>query len=277
MRLAPSAACTLPGLGLVAVLSLTACASAPAAKEEPTRQLADDEATALRMRMAETLVRQRDHDLALPYLRELLARNPRSARLHLLLGVVLREKGVYGPAEVELRRALELDPRAASGHAALGILATKRRRLAEAERSHRRAIALEPTRAAYHNDLGFCLMLQRRYAEARRSFAEAIRLDPSLRAAFNNLGFSYGLEGDDESAERAFSQGGSRAMALTNLGFLEEMRGHPAAARKHYEQALRIRPGYPPALRNLRALEPGTIRDDGRAPPALPKSEGGPP
>jgi Flp pilus assembly protein TadD len=255
MRLAPAARSS----SFAALLALAGCASVPTTDGGP--KLADDEATVLRQQMAETLVRQRDYDLALPYLKDLLARKPRSARLHLLLGVVLREKGVYAAAEAEIGRALELEPGAAAAHAALGILQTKRGRLAEAERNHRRAVALAPGRAAYHNDLGFCLLLQRRYADARSSLAEAIRLDPGLRAAFNNLGFSYGLEGDDESARRAFGQGGSRAMALTNLGFLEEMRGHPAAARRHYEQALRVRPGYPPALRNLRALDP-SVRTD---------------
>jgi hypothetical protein len=49
-------------------------------------------------------------------------------------------------------------------------------------------------------------------------------------------------------------------MALTNMGFVEELRGRPVAARHYYEQALRAQRGYAPALRNLRGLDP-TARD----------------
>lgn len=44
-------------------------------------------------------------------------------------------------------------------------------------------------------------------------------------------------------------------MALTNMGVVEEMRGQPLTARRYYERALKERPDFEPALRNLSALD----------------------
>ena len=240
---------------LLGVLAQGGCASVSRGSSGPS--LKPDEVAALRQQMAETLVQQHDYDLALPYLRDLLARDPKNARLHLLLGIVLRDKSIFEPAQQELELALALDPRSSAAHAALASLFGRTRRLDQSEKHLRRAIALAPSHAPHHNDLGVCLLLQRRYPEARRALQEAIRLDPGLRVAFNNLGFTYAMEGDDEAMRRAFEQGGGRAMALTNLGFIEQLRGRPGAARHYYEQALRANRGYAPALRNLRALDAG--------------------
>jgi len=265
-RRAPrGAASALRAVSLLVTLGLAACSRVPA--PQSASDLPGGEVSRLRQQMAEVLVQQRDFDLALPYLKNLLALAPSNARLHLLLGIVLREKGQLEAGERELRAALELDPRSPAVHAALGVLLSKRRRFAEAEQSQRRAIALAPTRANYHNDLGFCLFLQKRFEDARKELVEAIRLDPALRAAFNNLGFVHGMLDDREEAMRAFLQGGSRAMALTNMGFLEELKGRVGAARRYYEEALRVKRGYPPALRNLKNLEPGRLDLDGDAAP----------
>ncbi|MCC6746728.1 MAG: tetratricopeptide repeat protein [Deltaproteobacteria bacterium] len=238
------------GVALAALLGGCASSTTQGPREATAQEVRD-----MRQTMAESLVAQRYYDQALPYLKELVTRTPRQPRVHLLLGIVLREKGMLAPAEVELRQALALAPQSAAVHAALGNLYSRQRRLLQAERSHRQAVKLAPGEAQYHNDLGFCLILERRFADARAVLLEAIRLDPGLRRAYNNLGLAHGLEGDLEAALKAFSQAGSRAMALTNLGFIEEMRGRPMSARRYYERALQTQAGYGPALKNLRALE----------------------
>jgi hypothetical protein len=44
------------------------------------------------------------------------------------------------------------------------------------------------------------------------------------------------------------------------------MRGHPGSARRYYEQALRAKRDYGPALRNLRALDGVARTSDGGGP-----------
>ena len=241
-------------LSLLSLLAVAAagCAAQPA---PPTQGL--DDVLTMRYRMAEELVENRAYDSAAPYLMDLIARRPDDARLHLLLGIVLRGKGVLDKSKEELDHALRLSPRDPAIHNALGVLHIKRRDLAAASRSLRRATELAPRAASYRNDLGFCLLAQRKLADAQKELAEAVRLDPTMRRAFNNLGVALGLMGREAEALDAFTQvGGSRAMALTNMGFVQELRGRPALARRYYERALRHDTNYKPARRNLRALDP---------------------
>lgn len=236
---------------------IVACAAQP---KEVKNELDASELALVRYQMADRLVAERDYDRALPYLQVLRARHPKDLRIRLLLGIVLREKGTYPVAERELKAVLDKAPRSPHAHAAYAVLLDKVGRLKQAEKHHREALRLQPADPRYHNDLGFCLFLQKRFSEAKEAYLEAIRLDPGMRLAFNNLGFIYGLDGDDEAAMRSFSQAGSRAMALTNMGLVAELRGRPQSARRFYERALRAAPGYAPAQRNLDALEPQVHR-----------------
>jgi Flp pilus assembly protein TadD len=199
-------------------------------------------------------VGQRDYEHALPYLRRLLAQHPRNGRLRLMLAEVLREKGMLEASKRELDRVLRQAPRNPEVASAYGVLLDHMGRHKQAERHHRRAVKGAPGSPRYHNNLGFCLFLQRELDEAKGAFRDAIRLDPGFRRAYNNLGFVHGMLGDRDAALSAFSQAGSKALALTNLGLVEEMRGQPLMARRMYERALRAQPGYRPALRNLRAM-----------------------
>jgi len=246
------------GLPLVLLMVITiSCAPAVKQKQPDAREILQ-----MRQQMVEELVRKRDYSNATPILRDLVERLPKNARMHLLLGVVLREKGAYDAAEKEIRTSLKLAPRSAAAHTALGAVLLKRGRYEQAERAHREAVSIAPRVARHHNDLGFCLLVQRKMDEARRELTEAIRLDPDLRVAFNNLGFLLGLTGDMDGAMKAFSQAGGRAMALTNMGYVEELRGRPEHARRYYERALQHRKDYKPALHNLRALDPGRWGDN---------------
>lgn len=247
-------------VGVLLLGAATGCAREHA--RDGLRQPTARDVAGMRYELVESLVAQGSYDAAVPQLNALLAQHPRSARLHLLRGIVLREKRVLPAAESELRLALRLNGSDPEAHAALGAVLMRQRRFHEAERSHRQALALAPRTAAYHNDLGFCLLVQRRLPAARAALLEAVRLDASLRRAFNNLGLTLGLMGRLDEASDAFAQAGSRALALTNLGYVEELRGRPLAARRYYEQALRQQRDYAPARRNLRALEPGREVED---------------
>ena len=86
----------------------------------------------MQYQMAEALVVKGEHDQAAPFIRGLLKTHPKSARLHMLLGIVLREKGVLLAAEQELRLAIQLQPKDSEGHNALGILLTQTKRYDEA-------------------------------------------------------------------------------------------------------------------------------------------------
>ena len=167
-----------------------------------------------------------------------------------------REKAMFGPAKHELKMAIQMAPKAPEARSAMGILLDRQKKHPTAEAFHRKAIDLRPRSARYRNNLGFCLFLQKRYEDAETEVKEAIRLNPGMQRAFNNLGFIYGLTDREDQAMAAFTQAGSRAMALNNMGVVEEMKGRPLTARRFYERALREDKSFKPAQINLKALNP---------------------
>ena len=245
-------------------LLLAGCATIPDKDEAHLKKPSPRQVTRMRIKMAQRLVDSRDYKQAMPYLRDLRRQHPQLAVVHLLLGKVLREKLMFGPAKVELTKALELAPRAPDAHSAMGSLLDMEGRALRmpkkhkaAEKYHRKAVELMPKEPRYHNNLGFCLFLQKRYEDAETEVQEAIRLDPSMLMAFNNLGFIYGMMDRKEDAMRAFVELG-RHVALNNMGVIEEMKGRPLSARRYYERALREKKDFRRARANLQALDPQT-------------------
>ena len=251
-------------LTLTLPLTLSSCATITDGDPE---SLPEKEVVGLRLSMANALVKQRDFDKALPYLRDLRHRYPKLAPVRRLLGEVLREKGMPAAAAVELKHALALGPKDPENHSALGILLDKQGKHKAAEAAHRKALDMADENPRYHNNLGFCLFLQKNLEDAEESVKEAIRLHPGLRVAYNNLGFIFGMADKETEALEAFKQAGHQAQALTNMGLVKEMRGRPGAARRYYEKALTHSPNFKPAIENLKALQPQVSGggDDGDA------------
>lgn len=250
-------------------LALTACAGF---QDREPEKLPPGELASMRLGMAEALVKQRDYDKALHYLRGLRQSYPRVAAVRRLLGVVLREKGMPAAAREEFTYALKLNPNDPENHSALGVLLDKLGEHKAAEAAHREALKLNDDSPRYHNNLGFCLFLQKRLEDAEEEVKAAIQIHPGLRVAYNNLGFIYGMMDKEALALEAFKQAGHQAQALTNMGLVKEMRGRPGAARHYYEKALTHKRDYKPALQNLKALQPQVSQD----PPGQEAGEGGP-
>jgi len=226
---------TLRALAVTAVLC-AGCAAQKANSPTPNP-------TALRKQLARTLLGYREWAMASQPLRELVIVHPEDSEVRAMLGTTYRELGLYGEAEVEYQTACKLDPRQAEAHEGLGILADLRGDKGDAAlASLQKAIELQPENAAFYNNLGFAYYQRGRFADAEAAFHEALRRDPSMRRSRNNLGFTYAQRGDFQGASREFERGGSRAMAVNNLGFVLERTGKPEAACERYRQAEQLDP-----------------------------------
>ena len=234
------------------IAGLPAC-SLRSASEGP---VSSSQSTALTLQLAEAMIESNSLDAAIPLLRKSIAEQPDNPDFHRLMGAVLRDKGLYEQAAVELKIALKQDPKAAPTHAALGILMALMGKLSAAETHHREALRLRPKQAAYHNNLGFTLYLQGRYREAAAEFEIALRYDPARTQFHNNLGFARARGGDEEGALASFEQAGGEAHALANMAVVHHMRGDLERARQGYEAALRLDPELEAARANLDKLEP---------------------
>jgi Flp pilus assembly protein TadD len=226
--------------------------SADPTDTEPLNGQVDDE---VRLELAQTLIDHGAHGTAMPILRDTLTRHPEDPRLHLLLGTVLRDRGVYDQAERELNLALKLKPGMAEAVDGLGILYDLKGDHDAAKKAHDDAIALAPQEPKYRNNLGFSRYLAGNHEEAVAAYQEALRLDPAARTVYVNLGFALAAQGKDDEALRMFRQSGTEAEALNNLGLAHELRGDAERARRLYHEALIHDPDLGVAVGNLRALD----------------------
>ncbi len=200
-------------------LVLPGCATSSQVKKT------EAEGARLRIDLAETYVAKKAYAAAIPLLRRAVAEQPDAAEPRELLGIVLREQGLYPQAEKELREATRLAPSSARAWAALGVLYDLMRRPDDAERAHRNALELLPSSAAIWNNLGFSLYLARRNDEAISALEKALELDPGLIVAYNNLGFAYGRRGSLADAVRCFRTAGGELGVLVNMAIIYDERG----------------------------------------------------
>ena len=224
-------------------------------RKQPEDQGPNEE---LSVAMAELLVESGAHAQAVPVLRNALVRRPKDARLHYLLGVVLRDRAVFEQAEKELQVAVGLDPGLAPALGALAVLYDLRGQPDKAIGFHRKALLAAPRVPRFHNNHGFSRYLAADYEAAVAAYEEAIRLEPTAKTVYINLGFALAAQGSDDRALRMFRQAGTSAEAYSNLGLARELRGDSKQARRAYREALQHDPGLKVALDNLNALEQET-------------------
>lgn len=209
----------------------------------------------LAVELADTLIRARAYENALPMLQRALRRTPKDPRLHYLRGVILRDRGIYGQARHAFTLALSLAPRMAHCHSALGILADLEGEHKAAGKHHARAVELMPKTAAFLNNQGFSYYLAGEWKKAEAVYREGLNADPGASRLFLNLGFAVAAQGGrDEEALKLFRQAIDEAGALNNLALAQQLRGDSVAARRMFKQALRSNPSLPQALANLDAL-----------------------
>jgi tetratricopeptide (TPR) repeat protein len=222
-----------------------------------TSHMAQATSTALaRAMQADTLCHQGRYASAETEYRIALTQDPRLARAHAGLAIVLSELRRDGEAETSSREAIRLDPTLAIAHAALGgALCERLKRYPEAETACREAIRLDPACTWAHNYLGTVLRNTERYPEAEAEYREAIHLDPTLAVTHTNLGFLLFTTKRYPEAEAAHREAirlnPALAEAHANLGaVLRETKRYPKAVAA-YREAIRLDPAGVSAYRLL--------------------------
>jgi protein O-GlcNAc transferase len=124
---------------------------------------------------------------ALTIVREGLSRNPRSSRLLMREGEMLRDVGQVDAGLARLREAVHVDPAHAAAWNALGMTLGGQNRLNEAEQAFRTAIERDATDHRYFFNLGLALRRQGRSAEGRPYFERALELEPGFAPAREEL------------------------------------------------------------------------------------------
>ena len=121
-----------------------------------------------------------------------------------------------------------------------------------------RNLTTEEFLAQVHNNLGVVYSERKDYVAAAKEYEAALGLDPRLPAAHYNYGNDLFRTGDHRRAKRLFSKSlplySTDVWALNNHGLAYLKMGNREGARRDFEEALRIDPGFEQARRSLQAV-----------------------
>ena len=153
--------------------------------------------------------------------KEVLTRNPKSARAYVTLGMMASDENRPNQARQYFEKAIQLNPDFAQAHYQLGLVALYSQDLALAERQFKRTVTLDPYNALGYNNLGLVCVFKQRYDEAEQMYKKSLFLDPT------------------------------NPNVHLNLGNLYASRGKLDAAIDEYVKCLTINPGFAPAFGNM--------------------------
>jgi arylsulfatase A-like enzyme/Tfp pilus assembly protein PilF len=210
----------------LAALGYIGAGAEPRAGEAPTTLADPKDFIALfdRLRQANSAVRDRRFDDAIPMLKAVLAGDPKNAFATLILGSAYMGKGASREAIVQFRRYLELVPTSSYAHQWIAICHVRLGEREEALREAEAALALDPRFTDARVLKAGVLATRGQDDEAIRVLREAIATDPA------------------------------KPMIRLDLARILVEAGHPAEAREEYETVLRLEPRSVPALTGLGAL-----------------------
>jgi tetratricopeptide (TPR) repeat protein len=140
-----------------------------------------------------------DLDAEIAEEREALRIKPQYALGHIFLGVALGQAGDLDGDIAEQREALRLDPNNESAHAYLGVALGRKRDWDGAIAEEHEALRIDPQDAKTHLLLGAALGMKGNLDGEIAEFRETLRLDPNNARAHNLLG--YALEHKNDQSE----------------------------------------------------------------------------
>jgi Flp pilus assembly protein TadD len=120
--------------------------------------------------------------------RDIVSHDPNQADAFGLLGLMAFQMGQMTPARDLVSRAIELQPRHAKFHYDLGMILSSLRLDGDAITSFRRAIELRPNFPEALNNLGTVLKRRLQFDDAISAYNRAVALMPGFAEAYYNLG-----------------------------------------------------------------------------------------
>ncbi|HSD27636.1 MAG TPA: sulfatase-like hydrolase/transferase [Vicinamibacteria bacterium] len=259
---------------LAALGYIGAAAELPTAESPSLADPKDFIALFDRLRQANSAVRERRFEEAIPILKTVLAGDPKNAFATLVLGSAYMGQGKSREAIVQFRRYLELVPTSSYAHQWIAIchvrLGERDAALREAEAAlaldprftdarvlkagvlasrgeHdaavgvlREAIATDPAKPMIRLDLAKILAEAGRSVEARAEFETVLRLEPDSLPALTGLGALLAGQGDLAGAEavlrRALGHDPEAVQARFNLAQVLERAERPSEAADEYRR-----------------------------------------
>lgn len=186
-----------------------------------------------------------------------LSASPKSAVLHLNLGVLNDTAGYAAIAQNFYEAAIRLQPSYLQAHINLANLFMENDMLSEAATEYKQVLVYDPGNLGAELKLAQLLAMQGDYDSALSLLMRLVHEHPDSYEAESGLGIVLYQKRDPAARdhyERALQIKPDSPNTLFNLAILEEEAGHFDAARKLFQQVLRYRPRDPDATLHLQRL-----------------------
>ena len=185
-----------------------------------------------------------------------LAVNPRAEAGHLQLGQIFLTYNTPQAALDVFTEALTIHPQSFLLHAGRGFALKDLLRYEEAEEEFVRCLKGRPGFSICFDGLATVYLHAKRYEDLRQAAEKQEKLEPKdYRAPYFLAVAQNGLDENEPGIEknllRALARNGNFAAAHALLGRVRLRRGAAGEAIESLERAVKLRPGYPPALLDL--------------------------
>jgi tetratricopeptide (TPR) repeat protein len=190
------------------------------------------------------------------YLTSIIA-SPKSAVLHLNLGVLNEKEGSVRAATNYYQTAIRLQPSFLQAHINLANLYMKSGGLDDAATEYHQVLAYDPGNLGAELKLAQLLAMKGDYDSALSLLTRLVKEHPDSSEAETDLGIVLYQKKDPaarEHFEKALEMKPDSAAAAYNLAMLEEESGNLDAARKRYQQVLQYHPNDVDAAQALKRL-----------------------
>ena len=196
---------------------------------------------------------------AVPYLREVVNRNPSNWKALNAIARIQLEAGQPQEALQDFEKVLALRPEYGAALTGAGEAFAAQNNFKTAESMFHRALKQDANDSDAANQLGLVLAKQGKTEEAKEWFQRAISAHKDHTGAINNLGVLYFNQGKPNDAVAAFQYGIELApddkTLYMNLGRVYVANGDREKARQVMQRFLARQPNDASALKALRELE----------------------
>lgn len=219
---------------------------------------------------------QRKAVTAMSYFLDALRVDPNDVAAHMNIADVYMQQGEWTKAMAEYHRILLLRPEDLDARFGLALALSGQGDDTAAMREYRAILERDPRNAQAYNNVGLLLASRGEFEQAVASYRMAIELDPRFvpaRMNFSRLLFERGVANDDakfleEAANQLLaviridpqnhvayfnigSELGTYGKVLESRGNVPLAQAHYAKAADRYRMAVRLKPDYADAWRNL--------------------------
>lgn len=196
---------------------------------------------------------------AIQHFEKALAINPRLFQAQNNLALAYSSLGDYDQSVSHYRKALEIDPNAVGTLMNLGSLLKQQGRLDEAIQCYSQAAERLPSDVEPLRRLAGVQLEKGQSAQAITTCQQALRLAPGDANLLLDLGNAYFAQTNyaaaADSFQKALQTEPSSAGLHYNLGLMLGLQGETEAERQELTEALRLKPDYSEALRQLMLLQ----------------------